>query len=124
MDQPDNSQSNELTVKDLFDGRTIGTQFAIALRHFITKNIGIKFKSGTATISTPGGKATFAHNLGVVPNAFSISSQAWLGAGPVVNNLYVDPSNLPDATNFYLLNSSGSNASITFSWIAFYIPTS
>ena len=120
---PIQEQPGQITAAQIFDGQTMGSQFASALRKFIVSNLGIIFKNGTTTqSSSPAGKLTFAHNLGIVPNFYSISSQAWQGAGPTVNDFYIDPANPPDATNFYLINSSGIAASISFSWFVAYIP--
>ena len=121
------STPGELTVADLFDGSTIGPQFAIALKNFIFNNMGIRMKCGSTSTSgyyVSSGHYTVPHNLGVVPNLYSISSEVSSAGSPVtvVHGLYVDPANLPDATNFYLLDAGGGNATINFSFVAAYIP--
>jgi hypothetical protein len=108
-------------IPDVLDAKSIKNLYQIIGQYLASSANPIKIKCATTTVTTPSGKVTVAHNLGVVPNLYSISSETWAGGGNT-NSLYIDPANLPDKTNFYLLNPSGINVSITLSYVAAYIP--
>ena len=116
--------TDQIAVPDILDSKSASNLQAF-IRSYLDSSISpIKVKCGVTTQATDSsGKLTFAHNLGVVPNLYSVSSEAWKAAGTGnVNMVYVDPANPPDATNFYLLSPNGTSASISFSYVAAYIP--
>ena len=63
------------SVSQLFDGNTIAPQFAIALKDFMAKNLGIRVEKGVTSVTTSGsGTGKIAHGLGITPNMYSVSS--------------------------------------------------
>ena len=111
------------SVSQLFDGNTIAPQFAIALKDFMAKNLGIRVEKGVTSVTTSGsGTGKIAHGLGITPNMYSVSSEMWNSSGGQFYGLYLDPANPPDATYLYLKNSSGLNNTFNVTWSVAYIP--
>ena len=120
----DNQELQNESVSQLFDGNTIAPQFALALKNFFLKNMGIRATGGQASIATTGSQQTFAHGLGVTPTVYGITPAIFQSAGSPypICAIGFDPAKPPDATYFYLKGSGNENGTITFSWFALYIP--
>ena len=109
------------SVSDLFDGDTIGPQFAIALKAFLQQNSIINIATGIALVPSASVNHAIAHGLNRVPKMITLSNfPGGTQGSPLNNRAWLSDAGggtSADATNFYV-DSFDAGSGVYVKWSA------